>query len=302
MANRLEQVKKTCEYEKCDRAATEEDRCYWHLKEIEKTPLDSESDVSKVPRNLRGAYLRGADLSSADLRDADLSGADLLGALLSQADLTDVHLSGANLRGTGFVSASTDDQALQEKIATIAAQLTKSDENERARAIDAIAILSTERPELCTLFFQPLLQSLNDLAAPSVQVSAVRALTTSALETGAGISEEDATFAEFIRDGSEFVREETAGAIAPVVTDRAENFPETLDAFREALTDDSAEVRLFAATTLSIVSYDEDDIGHDAESLLTELDTLSQHPHIPDTAIDQLTEIVRQTTGFRGGA
>lgn len=259
------------------------------------------SDTEDVEINLYDANLTGVDLSDSVIHSSDLT----------DANLEDANLSGSTFRGCEFKGLSLDEEGLGERLESIQEKLEQGDTEAMRRAIDATVMLSTERPELASLFLNPLIKNIRKLTAPSIQVDVVRMLSTVAIETKASIQDADSMLANLLRTASEFVQLEAAAALSPVIIERPETYSETVNAFREALNKtEHPAFRLICAQTLTVILYRQlnqqgksiQNIKFDSilEDILEIIEPLKRDSDIDAQTSNELLNIIHEVEKQRG--
>lgn len=127
-------------------------------------------------------------------------------------------------------------------------------------------------------------------------------LSTIGLETDTSVRYIDPTFARLFDNGDAFVREEIASALAPLLIQHPERFPEVRSALRESLTDFSPDVQLTAARTLAVLSHDAPNTIDDVGGLLTTIEGLRDETLLPKAAVEEAVTIVRTAANEEGNA
>lgn len=178
--------------------------------------------------------------------------------------------------------------------------LTDDDETVCEDGIHAVAVVTETHPEAVASLVSELLTALIAADDSVARASAVRALATIGDETEVSVSEGDEIFATLLRDDAG-VRDEVATNMGIIVIEHPDDFPQTLQAYVDALTDTDPEVRTFAMKTLAVVARNDVDVVPDIAVVESHLKDLRNDYPLDSDEVEQAIEMVQQAVDGGSG-
>ena len=152
------------------------------------------------------------------------------------------------------VVAEQNPELIEPHLKTVLGLL--SDRSGSVRLSGAIALreLATIAPETVAERVPELLALLESADEPAIQMAAVRALTRVGEHSPAAVAVADETTADLLRTATPPIRTAIVTIFSGAVVEDPARFPETVRAMEDALDDELARVRRYAASALALVA------------------------------------------------
>lgn len=170
--------------------------------------------------------------------------------------------------GRAVRAAAVEDATLVEPYRELLDDLlTDANGSLRLSGLVSIAALAEEQPETVADEVPRLSRLMRETDAPAIEMEVIKALTRIGTWSPDAVSGADELVAERLRTATTPIRTIIVTIFVEAVLERPAAFPETVRATEAALDDESARVRRYAASAISLIATADADAVSSVESV-----------------------------------
>lgn len=200
----------------------------------------------------------------------------------SESDLSGIHIDRTSVSDVNHIEF-------------IKSALNSHDPITRGTGVDATVVLAEQHPSQCGELVDPLVEVINEVQLPSVQATAVRALSIFVPEIDSSIHRIDTLFADLLRNGSELTRETIVTDGFTIVSNQPQHFSKTIAAYEEAINDGNKKVQSAAIKALAIIASDVPELIDDLDSLIAQLEQVRHQSKVSPSTVNQALNIISKS-------
>jgi len=172
------------------------------------------------------------------------------------------------------IAAEGDPEVVSPHLDTVVELLSDENGSIQHSAAVALAELAEHDPEAVIETVPALIRLLDATVAPAIEMGAIRALTRVGEVSPRAIANVDPIVAERLGTATPPIQRVIVTVFASAVIEAPSEFPATVAAIEETLTDDAETLRSYAAAAISLVASADPDALSSFDAVLDRVETL----------------------------